>query len=189
MKVKMINGNDIQCVVTEEEIRQYGLEMNDIFSNTGKAQSFLNEILDLVEEETGCVVGDGAKTVQAVCLPGNAVALTFSDRESAEFQEEASLLPEKKLEVLGFGTITEAIAFTRSLDFTEYDRAKFCKEKEIFYLIVDLTGSSAKKIDHFFAAAFEYARTVEEDEWRASYLEEHATVLIGQHAMHVLAGL
>ena len=189
MKVKMINGNDIQCVVTEEEIRQYGLEMNDIFSNTGKAQSFLNEILDLVEEETGCVVGDGAKTVQAVCLPGNAVALTFSDREGAEFPEEASLLPEKKLEVLGFGTITEAIAFTRSLDFTEYDRAKFCKEKEIFYLIVDLTGSSAKKIDHFFAAAFEYARTVEEDEWRASYLEEHATVLIGQHAMHVLAGL
>ena len=70
MKVKMINGNDIQCVVTEEEIRQYGLEMNDIFSNTGKAQSFLNEILDLVEEETGCVVGDGAKTVQAVCLSG-----------------------------------------------------------------------------------------------------------------------
>lgn len=54
---------------------------------------------------------------------------------------------------------------------------------------MDLTGSSAKKIDHFFAAAFEYARTVEEDEWRASYLEEHATVLIGQHAMHVLAGL
>ena len=54
---------------------------------------------------------------------------------------------------------------------------------------MDLIGSSAKKIDHFFAAAFEYAGTVEEDEWRASYLEEHATVLIGQHAMHVLAGL
>lgn len=40
MKVKMINGNDIQCVVTEEEIRQYGLEMNDIFQIRGKHSLF-----------------------------------------------------------------------------------------------------------------------------------------------------
>ena len=131
MKFKMINGNDIQCVVTEEEMKQYGLGINDIFSNTQKAQSFLNEILDLVEEETGCFVGDGAKTVQAVCLPDNAVALTFSDRKGAE--DTVSELAEKKIAVLGFHTIAEAIAFTRSLDFSGYEHAMFCTEKDMFY--------------------------------------------------------
>lgn len=187
MKFKMINGNDIQCVVTEEEMKQYGLGINDIFSNTQKAQSFLNEILDLVEEETGCFVGGGAKTVQAVCLPDNAVALTFSDRKGAE--DTVSELAEKKIAVLGFHTIAEAIAFTRSLDFSGYEHAMFCTEKDMFYFVVDMTKCSVAEIDHFFAAAFEYAETVEEDEWRAAYLDEHARILVPRHAMHVLADL
>lgn len=187
MKFKMINGNDIQCVVTEEEMRQYGLGINDIFSNTQKAQYFLNEILDLVEEETGYFIGDGAKTVQAVCLPGNAVALTFSDKEDVEqeFCEECG----RKLEVLQFKTIAETIAFTRKLDADRYDKAMFCKERDNFYLIVDLSSSNVQEIDHFLAAAFEYAGTVEEDEWRAAYLGEHASVLIKKDAVNVLASL
>lgn len=188
MKFKMINGNDIQCVITEEEMKQYGLGINDIFSNTLKAQYFLNEILDMVEEETGYFIGDGAKTVQAVCLPGNAVALTFSDREEdvePEYDEEY----EKQLEVLQFKTIAETIAFTRKVDVSKYDKAMFCKEKDSFYLVVDLTNSNVQEMDFFLAAAFEYAGTVEENEWRAAYLGEHASILIKEHAMHVLAGL
>lgn len=184
MKFKMINGSDIQCVVTEEEMRSYGLEVNDIFSNTQKAQYFLNEILDRVEEETGYFIGDGAKTVQAVCLPGNAVALTFSDSEEESVPE---IISEKKIEVLRFQTITDAGLFCQKLNWEKYHTGILCKEKESFYLIVDLSECDMADTNHFLAVASEFAEDITEDEWKAAYLGEHAKVVIPEYALQALA--
>ena len=46
----MIDGSNIQCVVTEEEMQRYGLRVEDIFSNTEKAQDFLKHKLQHVQE-------------------------------------------------------------------------------------------------------------------------------------------
>ena len=185
MKFKMINKKDIQCVVSEEEMKNYGLNVDDIFGNTQKAQSFLNQILDLVEERTGCLVGDGAKTVQAVCLPGNAVALTFSD--SAVEEEKAK--PGKKIEIVTFRSLAESIVFSQKLCFERYDSSMLCREKSDICLIVDLSTCNTGDVDCFLSVASEFAENVLEDEYAAAYLEEHATILIPQHALQVLADL
>lgn len=187
MKFKMINGSNIQCVVTEEEMERYGLKVEDIFSNTQKAQSFLNEILDLAEEEMGCPIGDGTKTVQAVCIPGNALVLTFSDKEETlteDTEEELAMLG-----ILYFHTVAEIIAFAKKVSWGRYENTALYKEKEDLILIADLSNADIEGVDQFFAAAFEFATDVEENMWKATFLREHAKVVIPNHALQVLMNL
>ena len=44
-------------------------------------------------------------------------------------------------------------------------------------------------VDQFFAAAFEFATDVEENMWKATFLREHAKVVIPNHALQVLMNL
>lgn len=184
----MIDGSNIQCVVTEEEMERYGLKVEDIFSNTQKAQSFLNEILDMAEEEMGCPIGDGTKTVQAVCIPGNALVLTFSDKEDVRTEENA----EEDMPLIGilyFKTIAEIIAFCQKLSWGRYDNAVLYKEKENLTLVVDLSNADITEVDQFFAAAFEFAASVEENMWKSAFLREHGQIVLPNHALQVLMRL
>lgn len=182
----MINGSNIQCVVTEEEMEHYGLRVEDIFSNTEKAQDFLNEILDIAEEEMGCPVGDGTKTVQAVCIPGNALVLTFSDKKEMVTEENEV---EEFTGILHFNTLSECIAFGKKIEWGRYDNAALYKDKNGLTLIVDLSDADMREVDRFFAAAFEFAQSVEENSWKAAFLREHAKTIIPEHALQILVNL
>ncbi|MDD6169837.1 MAG: adaptor protein MecA [Lachnospiraceae bacterium] len=182
----MIDGSNIQCVVTEEEMQRYGLRVEDIFSNTEKAQDFLNEILDMAEEEMGCPMGDGTKTVQAVCIPGNALVLTFSDKKEIATEESGI---EEFTGILYFNTLSECIAFGKKVEWGRYDDAALYKDQNRLVLIVDLKDADMREVDWFFAAAFEFAQSVEENSWKAAFLREHAKTIIPEHALQVLVNL
>lgn len=81
MKFKRIDVETVRCLISEEELQQNGLDMNDFLHNGDKTEDFLRKIVTLAEEEVGYKVPGGSLSVQASILPNHVLSLTLSERQ------------------------------------------------------------------------------------------------------------
>lgn len=80
MRFKRINVDTVRCIVSETELIENGLQMDDFLQNDGKTEEFLRKIVSMAEEEVGFKVQGGPLSVQVAVLPEHLLALTFSER-------------------------------------------------------------------------------------------------------------
>lgn len=81
MDFQRIDKNTVQCRMTEEEMNEYGFEIEDFFSpNQEKSREFLEQIVEKAEEEIGYEVQGGLVSMQLMRMPDNSISITFSDR-------------------------------------------------------------------------------------------------------------
>lgn len=81
MDFQRIDKNTVQCRMTEEEMNEYGFEIEDFFSpNQEKSRAFLEQIVERAEEEIGYEVEGGLVSMQLMRMPDNSISITFSDR-------------------------------------------------------------------------------------------------------------
>lgn len=80
MRFKRINMDTVRCIVSETELMENGLQMDDFLQNDGKTEDFLRKIVSMAEEEVGFKVQGGPLSVQVAVLPEHLLALTFSER-------------------------------------------------------------------------------------------------------------
>ncbi len=79
MDFQRIDKNTVQCHMTEEEMNEYGFQIEDFFTNQEKSREFLEQIVERAEEEVGYEVESGMISMQLVRLPDNSLMITFSD--------------------------------------------------------------------------------------------------------------
>ncbi|MCF2642083.1 adaptor protein MecA [Roseburia hominis] len=145
MRFKRVDKSTVRCIVSQDEIEERGLKIEDLIRNGDKAQEFLNEVVDMAEEEIGFKMTSGIQAVQAAFLPNHDIVFTFSDNAKSMGMDQAidqlkdllsedvtlkdsnyveiseeSVEPEGKTDALGERLIT---IFFRSLDAT----CTFCK--------------------------------------------------------------
>lgn len=87
MRFKRISTDTVRCIVTQDELQENGLEMDDFLSNNGKTEEFLRKMIELAEEEVGFKVQGGPLTIQVAVLPENKLALTFSEKQAGNLME------------------------------------------------------------------------------------------------------
>lgn len=83
MKFKRINVDTVRCLISEEELWEHGLEVEDFLQNDGKAEEFLREIISQAAEEVGYKIKGGNISIQVSVLPDHVLALTFSEKPDA----------------------------------------------------------------------------------------------------------
>ena len=44
MRFKRISTDTVRCIITQDELRENGLEMDDFLSNNGKTEDFLRKM-------------------------------------------------------------------------------------------------------------------------------------------------
>lgn len=87
MTFKRIDESTIRCIVTEEDMEENGLELDDFFTQSDKAQDFLREVVEQASEEVGYDSGQGMVSLQIMPLPNHGLAITFSESESKEWHD------------------------------------------------------------------------------------------------------
>ena len=87
MRFKRISTDTVRCIVTQDELRENGLEMDDFMSNDGRTEEFLRKMIEQAEEEVGFHVQGGPMTIQVAVLPENKLALTFSEKQNGNIRE------------------------------------------------------------------------------------------------------
>lgn len=83
VKFKRINVDTVRCLITEEELHENGLDVDDFLANDGKTEEFLRRIITMAETEVGYKVHGGNISIQVSVLPDHVLALTFSEKTNA----------------------------------------------------------------------------------------------------------
>ena len=87
MRFKRISTDTVRCIVTQDELKENGLEMDDFLSNNGRTEEFLRKMIALAEQEVGFKAQGGPLTIQVAVLPENKLALTFSEKQVGNLME------------------------------------------------------------------------------------------------------
>lgn len=116
MKFEKLNENSVRCIVSQEDLEENGLTIEDFVMNQDKVRDFISELVLMAKEEVGYEVNDEALAVQLVTLPRNRLAITLTNNaessirdmlehlkgdvnEVTSSEEEEELLPEFNSEI------------------------------------------------------------------------------------------
>ena len=85
MRFKRIDVDTVRCIISEEELMENGLEVDDFLQNDGRTESFLRKIISMAEEEVGYKVQGGNITIQ---VAAGAYAGTYFFGEAGAWHQQ-----------------------------------------------------------------------------------------------------
>lgn len=86
MEFERIGKHVIQCHISVEEMDEYGLRIEDFFTNQEKSRDFLEQLVEHAEEEVGYEAESGMVSMQLMRLPDDSLVITFSEKGDDGFQ-------------------------------------------------------------------------------------------------------
>lgn len=214
MKFKRVDQKTVRCIISEQEIIERGLKIEDLLRNGDKVQEFLNEVVDMAEAETGFKLTSGIQAVQAAFLPNRDIVFTFSDSpEGFDFDKtmeqwkdlfaegkigsvkkketkEISIEDETDLYItIGFENISKAARLSKHIPFHLLTKSCLYRLKEHYYLSVMVKNISLDERQMMFAIVSEYNKNYTKGKARMSFVREHGECIIEKNAVDVLKDL
>lgn len=89
MKFEKMDNGSLRCTLTQDDLEQHGIGLDDFFSNTPNARKFLENLIRIAEEEVGFRTTGNMMSIQAAIMSEDEIVLTFSESQvsSAEILE------------------------------------------------------------------------------------------------------
>lgn len=215
MEYKKINDATVQCIVTAEDMLEYGLTLSDIFERNEKGEGFLRDIIERAHDEVGYTLNGESIAMQITPLQDKGLAVTFTNESpmgfrdilqhlkevlqgvSAELgrqdEEERRASGQKKQEefednrrMFVFATLHQAMRYTVAIPKNLSVKSHLYKEGEAYYLVVEKNRLSYRMFNKISAQAVEFGNLIAVSEERMLYLEEHGECLIADRAVSKL---
>lgn len=93
MKFKKIDDYTVRCLLTEDDMIENNIEIEDFFNNREKVHSLMEVIMDKARAETGYEFSSDILSMQIMPLPKNGLAITISGKKEPDID---SLMEEVK---------------------------------------------------------------------------------------------
>ncbi|MCR4908384.1 MAG: adaptor protein MecA [Lachnospiraceae bacterium] len=79
MKITKISDNEIRCVLSEEELVSFGINLDDILEKSEKTRDFFRQIMNLAARELGIDQSEGVHlaSAQITVLKNNSLSIVF----------------------------------------------------------------------------------------------------------------
>ena len=87
MEFKRINKDTITCIITEDDMFEQGIKLEDLFEKKKEAMDFLHEVMKKAEEEVDYKPTGAFMPLQITVLPDHSISLTLTENASASFGE------------------------------------------------------------------------------------------------------
>ncbi len=84
MKFRKINENTISCILSEEDMLENNIVLEDFFRDKNKIHDFMDFLIQKAKEEVGFETSGDLFSLQLMPLPKNGLAITFSDHPDDE---------------------------------------------------------------------------------------------------------
>lgn len=205
MEFSVLDKQTLQCVMTEEEIADYGMDKRSIYQNDARAVDFFRQIMQRAQQETGFIRQGGSIAVHAAFLSDESLEITFS--LGLEEQSQISAQPEaeeqeriKELERKN----EEAERIARQMD-TAILKSKnlihvteFCSKAPagiksflyeyhgVYFLLADVRDYGVRDTARLFQLADEYMDGVCYTKSIAAYIREHGRCIVRENAVERL---
>ena len=212
MKYKKIHDATVQCIVSADDMSEYGLTLSDTFERNERGEEFLRDIIERAHEEVGYQINNGNIAMQITPLKDNGLVVTFTDEGPAAFKEMLQnlkeVLQEFSAELAGqeerersrvaaqkageydenrrmfvFASMHETMQYAATIPNTYSVKSHLYKEGGDYYLVLEKNRLSYKAFNRISAQAVEFGNLIAVSEERMQYLEEHGECLIRNRAV------
>ena len=92
MKFTRLNENVIRCVISKEEMFDYGIEISEIVDNRDKAEDFLRKVMQEARYELDYKTQGGILSVQIAVLPEGDVSMTIAEALPEKIENQMNML-------------------------------------------------------------------------------------------------
>ncbi len=203
MEVSILNEQTIQCILTEAEMADYGMDKQALLQNDERTRDFFKRIMRQAEVETGFVKRRGNVAVHASFLSDESLEITFfiNTKPKKSLHGKKKPAEDDRAEIAAAGIATAVlkskdlmsmIAFCQRAYMGQADaglRTWLYKYKNIYFLLADLQPYDLHKKAVFFNLSDEYMDGVCHTEVIAAFLREHGLCIVSERALEVLGGL
>ncbi len=215
MIYKKINEATVQCIISEDDMSEYGLTLSDIFERNEKGEEFLRDIIERAHEEVGYQINNGNIAMQITPLKDKGLVVTFTDEGPAAFKDMLQHLKEVLQDVSAelshqdemerqarasdksqeydethrmfvFASMRQTMQYAATISNKYSVKSHLYKEGEGYYLVLEKGRLSYKTFNKISAAAVEFGNLIAASEERMFYLEEHGECLIRDRAVSKL---
>ncbi len=88
MEYKRIDENTIRCIVTEEDMESFGLNLDEFLSHSGRSDEFLQYIVSEARDELGYQNDRGIVSMRLEVLSDRRISLTFGSGDEKQIREQ-----------------------------------------------------------------------------------------------------
>lgn len=216
MKYKKINDATVQCIITAEDMLEYGLTLSDIFERNEKGEGFLRDIIERAHDEVGYMVSGENIAMQITPLQNKGLVVTFTNESPAAFRDILQHLKEvlqgvsaefgkqedsgsqvsvqdrlaeefdENRRMFVFSSLHQVMQYAASIPANVSVRSHLYKVDEAYYLVMEKNRLSYKMFNKISAQAVEFGNLIAVSEERMQYLDEHGERLIENRAVSKL---
>lgn len=209
MKYKKINEATVQCIITAEDMVEYGLTLADIFERNEKGEEFLRDIIERAHEEIGYQINGENIAMQITPLRDKGLVVTFTDETPMGFkdilqhlrdvlqgvseevsrqEQEAAAREQEEVfdenrRMFVFASLHQIMQYTASIPSSLSVKSHLYKEGEAYYLVLEKNRLSHKTFNKISAQGVEFGNLIAVSEERMQYLDEHGECLIADRAV------
>lgn len=203
MKYRKINDATVQCIVSADDMAEYGLALSDIFERSERGEDFLRVIIERAHDEVGYQISGGNIAMQITPLKNDGLVVTFTDERPADFQgmlqhikealqslseeladqETASRTVDDDRRMFVFASLHQTMRYAATIPNTYSVKSHLFKEGEDYYLVLEKNRLSYKVFNKISAQAVEFGNLIAISEEKLQYLEEHGECLIRNRAV------
>lgn len=215
MKYKKINEATVQCIITAEDMLEYGLTLSDIFERNEKGEGFLRDIIERAHDEVGYTVNGENIAMQITPMQNQGLVVTFTNESPAGFRDILQHLKEvlqgvsaelnkqdvgqrgaiqshlvqevdENRRMFVFPTLHQVMQYTVSIPSNLSVKGSLYKVDEAYYLVIEKNRLSYRMFNKISAQAVEFGNLIAVSEERMQYLDEHGDCLIKDRAVSKL---
>lgn len=95
MEFKRINKDTVTCIITEDDMFEQGIRLEDLFEKKKEAMDFLQDVMRKAKEEVDYNPNGSFMPLQITVLPDHSISITLSENSSTSFSEILKNLTEK----------------------------------------------------------------------------------------------
>lgn len=88
MEYKRIDENTIRCIVTEEDMENFGLNLDEFLSHSGRSDEFLQYIVSEARDELGYQADRGIVSMQLEVLSDRRISITLGSGDEKVIREQ-----------------------------------------------------------------------------------------------------
>ena len=92
MKITRIDYQTVNCIITEEDLDEQGVCLEDLLTKKDSALEFLREILTRAAEEVGYHPVGNMTSMQAIVLSDGSISLTISENPGGNIRYALRLI-------------------------------------------------------------------------------------------------
>lgn len=88
MKFNRVDDTRVECIISEEDLEEYGIGLQDLLTKKKEAMDFLREIIEKAEEEVDYKPMEGVvMPMQVTVTPDNRISITLSEDPDGTIQD------------------------------------------------------------------------------------------------------